>query len=90
MYSTKDGEEQNLPITNCDWRTRVLEVQKPNISEKELDEFSIDDNFCVRKAVAENENTSLETLKVLLKDVHWCVRRSAERNPNCPEENNKV
>ena len=45
-----------------------------------------DKEYYVRRAVAENPNTSTETLERLANDKYWTVRCWVAYNPNTPQE----
>ena len=62
--------------------TRADIAKNATYGKKILKLFLRDDDYSVRKAVAENPNTLSETLEELSRDDDWDVREAAFQNPN--------
>lgn len=78
----EDKEVQIMEKRGSKWNI----ANDPNTPPETLNEFSNDQDWMIRSAVAKNRNTPPETLKKLAKDNEWIVRNNVAVNPNTPED----
>ena len=64
----------------------LVQVVKQITDPNDLDKLSRHDDASVRMEVAENKNTSAETLNFLSKDENYMVKYVVASNKNTPEE----
>ena len=65
-------------------KQKLIATQNPNTPIKTLETLATDEDWFVRRGVANNANTPIKTLETLATDEDWSVRCGIARNPNIP------